>query len=29
MGEAVEVGKIIGGLRASVQRQRARLESRN
>jgi four helix bundle protein len=29
MGEAIEVGKIIGGLRASVQRQRARLESTN
>ena len=27
MGESIEVGKIIGGLRASVQRQRARLES--
>ena len=29
MREAIEVGKIIGGLRASVQRQRARLESTN
>jgi four helix bundle protein len=28
-GEAIEVGKIIGGLRASVQRQRTRLESTN
>ena len=27
MREAIEVGKIIGGLRASVQRQRAKLES--
>ncbi|MDQ2975888.1 MAG: four helix bundle protein [Acidobacteriota bacterium] len=29
MGEAIEVGKIIGGLRASIQRQRAGLESTN
>ena len=29
MADAVEVGKIIGGLRASVQRQRARHESTN
>ena len=29
MREAIEVGKIIGGLRASVQRQRARVESTN
>jgi four helix bundle protein len=27
MGEAIEVGRIIGGLRASVQRLRTRLES--
>jgi four helix bundle protein len=29
MREATEVGRIIGGLRASVQRQRAKLESTN
>jgi four helix bundle protein len=27
MREAIEVGRIIGGLRASVQRRRAKLES--
>jgi four helix bundle protein len=29
MREAIEVGKIIGGLRASVQRQRTRLDPTN
>jgi four helix bundle protein len=29
MREAIEVGRIIGGLRASVQRQRTKLESTN
>jgi four helix bundle protein len=29
MREAIEVGRILGGLRASVQRRRARLESTN